>query len=505
MYYKLGIEVFILIVPVIVFIFKRNQIQYVLLLVVSLLIYFVLISYTQKSIFQEKLLEIERNNVSTLEKQVEERTDEIIRILNTEYVTGLYSRRYFESRLSELIKVISGEEKLALLYIDQNKSKAIKYLYGKETAENLLKLISETLQEIVFENYGMIAAYGDDIFVIMIRGKNADVEASNIAEQIIERFKELFYVDNHAIRVTLNIGISCYPLDTSNVNDLVKNADIAMMQARTKGFNKIQMYNGKLGDISNSRHRIELKLKKVDFDKEFQLYYQPQVNCCDGTLSGFEALLRWFEGGKNYIAPLDFIPVAEETGIIVPLGYWIIESAAKQGSEWNKKTGKKQRIAVNVSSKQLVEVDFVSRLKEIVERYEIQSEYFEIEITESQEIENSISIRETLDEIHKLGFSIAIDDFGTGYSSLYYIKNIPVERIKIAKELIDKIEEDVYSRSIVQMAISIAKVKDIKVIAEGVETLGQWQCLKEIGCDEIQGYYFSKPYNAEEIEGKWLI
>ena len=332
----------------------------------------------------------------------------------------------------------------------------------------------------------------------------ADLLSIKIAEEMIQRCNELFFVDNHAIRVTINIGIACYPTDTFTGSDLIKNADIAMSQAKTKGFNRIQLYNENLGNLTYNRHRIELKLKKVEYDKEFFLYFQPQVFCDTGKLCGFETLIRWFKGGKNFIPPLDFIPVAEEIGIIVPLGYWIIENAAKQQAEWKKKTGVEYRIAVNVSSKQLVEVDFVQKVDLILKKYQINPEVFEIEITESQQIENSISILDTLNDIKNLGISIAIDDFGTGYSSLYYIKNIPADRIKIAKELIDHIESDVYSHSIVQMVLSIAKVKGIKVIAEGVETREQWECLKDLGCDEIQGYFFSKPMPTDKLEESWI-
>ncbi len=502
--YKMGFEIFILLAPIVVFLFKRSQLQYFILLIVSLLIYYVLINYTQKNIFKEKLLEIEKRNVSELEKKVEKRTDEIFRILNTDFLTGLNSRRYFELKLLEEISNIKTDEQVALLYIDQNKSKAIKYLYGKDTAENLLKKLAEAINQVSVVHKGILAAYGDDVFVIMLTGHGVYDDAGRLAEEIISRCNDLFFVDNHAIRVTLNIGISCYPRDTFSNNDLIKNADIAMIQARTKGFNQIQVYNEKIGNLTHSRHRIEMQLKKVVFDKEFQLYYQPQVYCQNGTLCGFEALIRWYEGGKAFISPLDFIPIAEEIGLIVPLGYWIMETAAKQYAAWKKETGIDYRISVNVSSKQLIEVDFIQRLHDILDKYNIAPEMFELEITESYQIENSINILETLHGIKKLGVSIAIDDFGTGYSSLYYLKNIPTDRIKIAKELIDNIENDVYSNSIIQMAISVAKVKGIKIIAEGVETKEQLDCLRELGCDEIQGYYFSKPIPADEIEKNWL-
>lgn len=498
---KLGIELFVFVVPVLVLVFKRSELQYIMLLLASLLIYYAMTTFTQKSIFQERLLDLEKQHVQELEKKVEERTEEISRILNTDFVSGLYNRRYFETKLSEVF--LGGAEKegqVCVLYIDQNKSRAIKNLYGKDISEHMLKRMAEAFKEITVANGGLIASYGDDVFVAMTKGTHAEYFAERIATKLVERCDTLFIVGEHSIRATVNVGISCYPSNTQDRESLVKNADIAMVQARDKGFNKIQFYSDTIGNLAYKKHRIELKLKKADFDKEFLLYYQPQVFCKDGSLSGFEALIRWNDGRKGLISPSDFIPVAEETGMIIPLGYWVIEHALKQYVELTEKTGHMFRMAVNVSAKQLVETDFAARLAEIIGRYDINPEFFEVEITESNRIENSIHIQDTLEQIKKIGLSIAIDDFGTGYSSVYYIKNIPADRIKIAKDLVDNIADDPYARAIIQMLVSAAKVKDIIVIAEGVETKSQWDCLKELGCDEIQGYYFAKPMPVDEVK-----
>lgn len=502
--YKIGFEIVILIIPIIVFVFKRDQLQYVILLVVALLIYFVLLNYTQKNIFREKLLEMEKLNVIELEKKVEERTEEIVRILNRDFVTGLLSRRYFESKLSELINNVEKNEKIAVLYIDQNKSKAIKYLYGKETAENLIRELGKEIDRISKDLGGFAAAYGDDIFVAVFIGIDGDKYGNRTAKEIVNRCNSLFQVDNHEIRVTVNIGISCYPTDTKDSGDLIKNADIAMIQARAVGFNKIQIYNDKIGNLTYNKHRLELKLKKVEFDKEFCLYFQPQIAAETLEICGIESLIRWEESEGVFISPMDFIPVAEETGLIVPLGYWVIEMAARQYATWKIISKKRLRISVNVSYKQLIETNFVRTVFEIISRYKILPGEFEIEITESQEIEESINVIERLNELEKHGISIAIDDFGTGYSSINYLKKVPVNRIKIAKELIDRIENDAYSESIIKMVISSAKVKGIKVIAEGVETKEQFECLKKFGCDEIQGYFFAKPMPPGDLNEKWL-
>ena len=242
----------------------------------------------------------------------------------------------------------------------------------------------------------------------------------------------------------------------------------------------------------------------VIYDEEFSLQFQPQVNCNDGSIYGVEALIRWFTKKGDYIPPMDFIPITEENGMIISLGYWIMEQAAKQLSSWKKLYASKIKMAINASSKQLIEENFTDKLIQILENYQIPKQDFEIEITESIQLETNSMIHETLAKLSSYGISIAIDDFGTGYSSLYYIRELPVNRIKIAKELIDHIDHDIYAKSIVQMVISVAKVNNIKVIAEGVETKEQWECLKEMECNEIQGYLFSKPLVPNELEKNWF-
>lgn len=501
---RIRMELLVLVVPFMVFIWKRSEVEYLLLLVASLMVYFILINYTQKSIFQKTLLDLEKKNVAELELKIQERTEEIIRTQNTDYLSGLYSRRYFDEKLLQVRNDLENDEQLALLYIDQSRSRTIRYLFGKDVTERLLKMVAEAIRQIAVGENVTLAAYGDDVFVVLIQGKEVEEDAKKMAEQIINRCDKLFYVNNHAILITLNIGISFYPLDTLNVNNLTRNADVAMLQARANGLNRIQIYDKKIGDLTYSRHQVEMKLKKVVYDKEFLLYYQPQVFSNSGELCGFEALIRWKDDNGKLIPPMDFIPVTEEIGMIVPLGYWIIEQAAKQHTLWRERTGKDYRISVNVSTRQLVEADFLQRLQEILRKYDVPTASFEIEITESHQIENSVNIAAILNGIRGLGVSLAMDDFGTGYSSLYYIKNMPTDRIKIAKELIDNIENDIYSYYIIQMVISIAREKRIAVIAEGVETKEQWECLKELGCDEIQGYYFAKPMPVTEIEEKWL-
>jgi diguanylate cyclase (GGDEF)-like protein len=506
-FFQLSKEVLIITMPVLIFIFKKDQSDYIIILVISILLYYVLSNYTQKIILQEKLLLSERNHVIELEEKVEERTKEIVRIMNTDIVTGLYNRRYFEDYINKAYRLIEVNEFISLLYIDINKYTSIKSLYGKFISEELLKDVGEKINNLILklDHSALFASYGEDVFVLTMKGEHMPEQAYSISEEIISQCTGRYNVEEKDIFITLNIGLSCYPLDTFNHEDLIKNAESAMIYARKMGSNKAYQFNENIGEYVYNRNNIEVELKKVNFNKDFSLYYQPQVACDNGEIIGAEALLRWQKKNGMFIPPKEFIPITEESGQIIPLGYWIIENAARQLAEWREFSSKEIRMAVNVSAKQLREKEFVQRLKDTLIKYHIPPELFEIEITENIQLEGNTDVFSNLNDIKDFGVSIAIDDFGTGYSSLFYLKNIPINRIKIAKELVDNIENDLYSHSIIRMLIEIAKSKDIKVIAEGVEFKEQWECLKDLNCNEIQGYYFAKPITGEELQGKWLV
>ena len=497
-------ELLFLIVPILLFVFRGIEAPSLLFLITAIMLYFIFTNFTQNSIFRDKIIEREKEYISELENRVEERTQEIIKVMNTDVITGLKNRRYLEEYLEKETRTIDRDEKIYLLYIDQNKYKSIKSIYGKYMAERVLEEVGKRIEKIVEEKNGLATSYGEDIFVATFKSTEDYEEALRIAEKVINFCSDNYLVENHIISVTLNIGVACYPCDSKNMEELIRNADTAMMQARKTGFNVIHKYDKQIGIYINKRDRIELKLKKVLYDEEFSLQFQPQVNCNDGSIYGVEALLRWFTKKGDYIPPMDFIPITEENGMVISLGYWIMEQAAKQLSSWKKLYACKIKMAINVSSKQLMEEEFTDKLLQILENYQIPKQDFEIEITENIQLETNSMIHETLAKLSSYGISIAIDDFGTGYSSLYYIRELPVNRIKIAKELIDHIDHDIYAKSIVQMVISVAKVNNIKVIAEGVETKEQWECLKEMECDEIQGYLFSKPLVPNELEKNWF-
>ena len=461
----------------------------------------------QRMVLKEKLQQMEQNYITELEERVEERTQEIVRIMNTDIVTGLYNRRYLEDYLVREGAALGINEGISLLYIELNKYNSIKSLYGVYVAEALLQECGSRISSVIAESGlpALIASYSEDIFVITIKAEEPQEQSLAIAKDIINKCIGRYHIERYDIVVALNIGSSCYPYDTLTYEDLIKNAASAMKHSRKKGDNQYFHFNETIGRYDFIRNNIEIELKKVEFDKDFRLFYQPQVSCDSGELIGAEALLRWQTKAGTYIPPNEFIPIAEESGQIIPLGYWVIENAVKQLVKWRKHSDKELRIAVNVSVIQLNENDFVSRINGILNKYRISPQNFEIEITENIPLDGNTEVLDNLVALRKLGISIAIDDFGTGYSSLYYLKNLPMDRIKIAKVLIDNIEKDPYSHSIIRMVIDMVKSNGIKVIAEGVESKEQWECLMKLHCDEIQGYYFAKPMPEQELIQGWLM
>ncbi|WP_177214590.1 putative bifunctional diguanylate cyclase/phosphodiesterase [Anaeromicropila populeti] len=490
--------------PLLLIIFAGIQAEYLLMLVSIIMVYFVISNYTQKNIYRDELLVRERNLNAELEGKVKERTKELNDLLKRDVVTGLLSRRYFLEQINKQAKQLMKEETILVFYIDVNKYKLIKTMFGNDIGEKVLTEVGKRLNKYSYGEEDLLASYGEDVFIISMKGIYSIERGMEIAEHLIQLSSDLYKIEEYEIRVTVNIGVSMFHVDARSCEELIKNADLAMLQAKSEGYNQARAFDEELGEIIFEKNRIEIMLKKVICEEEFFLCYQPQVLAVDGSLIGFEALIRWKTKGGEWISPGQFIPIAEETGFIKPIGGWVMQKAIQQIAVWQKKSFYKLRMAINVSVKQLNEKKFILDLKDTLKKYDVAPESIEIEITESIELEENKEIIVALKKIRDMGISIAIDDFGTGYSSLYYLKNLPVNRIKIAKPLVDHIAQDSYDYAIVQTAVRVAKVKGIHVIAEGVETKEQWECLKTLECDEIQGYYFARPMLPEQAYEQWI-
>ena len=495
---------FLILAPIILILWKGFLVEYLLALVSVIMIYFLISYIAQKSIYRDRLLVNEMRLNKELEQKVEERTKELNRLIDQDAITGLFSRRYFLKKIKEYFTQLKENETIVLFYIDLNKYKMMKTVFGNYIGEKTLIMLGKKLEQFCDGENSILASYGEDVMVLIIRGGYTYKKALELGNRMIQECSTIYQIEKNHIQVSINIGISIYPLDAQNEGELIKHGDIAMFQSRNMGYNKVLAYEEHMSKRFFRKSKIELMLKKADYEKEFYLCYQPQVICDSGELYGFEANLRWITPEGEKIGPDEFIPIAEETGCIVELGYWAMKKAVEQLANWDTICERSPQIAINVSAKQVNENQFTKRLKEILDLYHMEPGRIEIEITESIQLEENREMRAKIIGAKKLGLSISIDDFGTGYSSLYYLKYIAANRIKLAKELIDHIVTDQYSYSIVKAIVEIADTRGIRVLAEGVETKEQLDCLKQIGCHEIQGFYFGKPLSSDEAIQMWI-
>jgi diguanylate cyclase (GGDEF)-like protein len=422
-------------------------------------------------------------------------------MVNHDMVTGRKNRRYLLSYLEKEMHHLTDQETIVLFYIDLNRFKMISTMYGHCIGDGILLEVAVRLSELEKEiPNSLIASYGEDMFVFVARGDYNDSERQRLANLIIGSGSDIYKLEEYQLRITLNVGISIYPNDASTKEELIKHADIAMSHARSLGFNTFQEYDLILSDNFHRRNSIEIMLKKVSFEQEFMLYYQPQLSTDQRKLLGFEALIRWRTPKGEFIPPMEFIPIAEETGYIIPIGDWVMKTALRQLAMWNKTNNEKLIIGINISLKQLSTVHFTESLYEELKQLELEPEWIDIEITESIQLQDNTEMIRTLEEIRSHGITVSIDDFGTGFSSLSYFKKLPVDRIKLARELVQSVHIDKFDYQLIKSIILISRAKGVRVIAEGVETEEQWATLKELGCDEVQGYLFGKPMPVAEIE-----
>lgn len=474
-------------------------------------------AYIQTTIKYERLLKKEKRINLLLEERIVERTREIVDmnrelsrknvrldfLAKQDTVTSLYNRRCFIGKLENMLESTASPETVALLYIDLDRFKTINDTYGHGIGDQVLIEISKRLKTFNLKN-SLLARLGGDEFVFAFRGHYEYAKAEAVAQKIIQHCSEAIAVEPYTFHVTLSVGISIYPYDARDCDTLMKNADIAMYQAKALGYNLCVSFNSLLNEINHRRNKLEILLKKTDFNQEFELYYQPQFSIPDKKLIGVEAVLRWNNPEYGAIAPGEFIPIAEVTNHIIPIGEWVMRQAIRQISRWNEGYCQELKMGINISPKQLDNTDFVKILKSEMDRCLADASWIDIEITESIAIEGEYRITEIANLFKGIGVSISVDDFGTGYSSLSYLKLFPFDRIKIDKSLIDTISSDGYDLQIVKAIIMLAKTLGIRTIAEGVEQQEQFDLLAELGCEEVQGFLLGKPLPSEEFENTFL-
>ena len=414
-------------------------------------------------------------------------------------LTGLPNRRLFADRLQQAMKDADRKERLVgVLYIDLDRFKNINDSLGHEAGDILLKEAAERLKGCVRAN-DTVSRMGGDEFTLVLPDMVHAHNAMNVAENIMESFSQPFHIDNISLFVTASIGITLYPLDDNDVDGLLKNADAAMYHAKDAGRNNFQFYSAEMTARAEERLQLENDLRQALAHNEFELYYQPQVNISDGNIVGMEALIRWHHPQHGLLAPDRFINVAEESGLIAPIGEWVLREACRQNQVLLASGLQPIRVAVNLSARQFRAPNLVETVNQALKDTGLDPALLELEITESMLMSDIERVTRMLEELSATGITISIDDFGTGYSSLSYLKRFPISALKIDRSFIRDIPDNQDDIAITQAVISMAKGLGIKTVAEGVETREQLDFLKLYKCDLMQGYYFSKPVAYNEI------
>jgi diguanylate cyclase (GGDEF)-like protein/PAS domain S-box-containing protein len=413
-------------------------------------------------------------------------------------LTGLPNHRHlYEILTSEL----SHSNPIAILFLDMDRFKVVNDSLGHLIGDRLLQEVAERLVKCLPK--GIAFRHSGDEFIVLIPDTSRE-ESAQISEQIIVHFSEPFNLDGHDIYISPSIGICLSHNIKSNISaeEIIKFADLAMYQAKREGKNTFRFYTDVITCEAHTTLQMETHLHRALERNEFVLHYQPQINLESGEVCGIEALIRWNHPDLGFVSPGDFIPLAEETGLIVPIGKWVLYTACKQAKEWQDKGLPPLCVAVNLSARQFYEADLVQMVCGVLKETKLDPKYLELEITESitMDVDRSIKI---LTDLKKLGIEISIDDFGTGYSSLAYLKKFPVDKLKIDQSFVRDCLKDSSDATIVQTIISMAKNLNLRVIAEGVETKEHLPFLQQHLCHEAQGYLICKPLLLEDLEKKF--
>ena len=449
----------------------------------------------------ERTSELSKSN-KELEREINvriEMEEKIKKLAYYDYLTGLPNKRLFIDRLNQCILDAASKGKaLGILFLDLDSFKRVNDTMGHAKGDELLKMVSKRLLNTIRET-DTVCRVGGDEFLILIRNLENDNYIREISEEILNIFNESFIIDNNELHVTTSIGGAIYPIDGQDVEMLVKNADIAMYKAKEKGKNKFELCTEIFKDGLVKEMKLTSSLYRAIERNELELHYQPQVSLISGKIIGLEALVRWNSAEFGMVNPIDFIYIAEKTGLILPIGEWVLKTACSQNKEWQDACILNVPIAVNLSVNQFQNTKIIEDIIKILKETGLNPKDLELEITENIIMKETEYIIESLKQLKQLGVKIAIDDFGTEYSSLNYIKQLPVDKIKIDISFVRGININHKDEAIIKVIIALAKNLGLKVIAEGVETKEQIDFLKEQMCDEIQGYYYYKPMPAKLI------
>lgn len=459
-----------------------------------------------KEEIEKRILIYEKSNLDLKEssKKLKKQKDAYKKLAYYDILTKLPNRVLFYDRLKHSIdKSKRNNTKLAVLFLDLDNFKEINDSLGHQVGDSVLKILAARLQKRLRKS-DTLARLGGDEFTLLLEDLGDLSSIGEISQSLIQVISEPIKIKEHTLYVTVSVGISIYPDDGQDTEGLLKCADAAMYSAKNEGCSLFHFYKEEMTVKALERITFETNMRHALENDEFIVYYQPLIDIRTNRLIGLEALLRWQHPEKGLLIPETFIHIAETSSLIIQIGERVLENVAVQLKKWHEKGFDPEYISVNLSVKQLRHQDLISIISDILEKTKFRSKWLELEITESYTMRKPVQAIKLLNQIKDLGVDLTIDDFGTGYSSLSYLKKLPVNKLKIDRAFIKDITENKDDKALVSAILSMARSMNLDVIAEGVETEEQKQCLEEMGCYKIQGYLYSKPMSASDIEKKYI-
>jgi len=450
----------------------------------------------KRALNHHQLLVGKRLYENDLEELVKRRTAEVEHMAYYDTLTGLPNRALFIDRLAQALTVAQrNQQMIGALFLTLDRFKEINDTLGHAVGDRLLREAAERLKNCVSKG-DTVARFEGDEFALLLTQINGTADLVEISRSINEVLKPSFLVERQDVYVTASIGISLFPVDGGDTETLLKNAGAALYRAKMQGGNHYQFYTSDMNDKAVKRLALESSLRRAVENEEFVLYYQPVLDIASKKVVGAEALVRWQHPELGLLPPGDFIPLAEDTGLILPIGVWVLRTACAQTRSWQRAGFSDLRIAVNVSARQFQDENFLETVVQTLSETELESSCLELELTESSIMQNPESVARTLQGLRTMGVKISIDDFGTGYSSLGYLKLLPLDILKLDRSFVDGAATDPDDAAMVTAIIALAHNLRLKVIAEGIETEAHLEFLRSLGCDQGQGFFLGRPMPA---------
>ncbi|CAN5836466.1 hypothetical protein BH18ACI4_BH18ACI4_12000 [soil metagenome] len=454
----------------------------------------------ERALKQGLLLADKRRYKDELERLLQERTAEVDRLAYYDPLTCLPNRALFEDRLTQAVALAQRADKMvAVFFIALDQLKKVNDTLGHLAGDQLMQQVAGRLRGCVAES-DTVARFGGDQFVLMLPEIKGTKDAVEVVAFIQESLNPPFKLDRQELFATASVGVSFYPDDGKETSSLVKNAGAALYRAKKSGGNEYRFYTADMHAKASKRFELETSLRQAIDNHELLLHYQPRVAIDSLRIVGLEALVRWKHPQLGLVPPGDFIPLAEETGLILPIGEWVLRAACRQNREWQDRGFARMRIGVNISARQFQQQHLAETVMRILAEAELGPEFLELELTESSIMSNAQATIDVLTKLQTKGVAISVDDFGTGFSSLSYLKRLPIDSLKVDQSFVRELATDPDDAALVMAIVSLAHTLRLRVVAEGVETHEQLRFLRLLRCDEIQGYLISKPLPLEGIE-----